>query len=334
MKFEPKAGDEVVCRGYVGVYEKQGRMQLYVSSMKPVGAGAAQRALEELKKKLQAEGLFAPERKRDLPFMPRTIGVVTSRSGAALHDILTTLRRRFPPCHVLVSHAAVQGADAPAQLIRALDLIEQDARAEVVLLGRGGGAAEDLAAFNDEGLVRRVASFPVPVISAVGHEVDYSLCDLVADYRAATPTAAAEAAVPVHAELLEEVKSLEQRLRAGARRYAQNLRHRLAAAAGRLRHPALLIAEARQRVDELGARLERGLREHYWREASRFKEACSKLSALSPLEVLERGYSLTSTLDGRLVRSSAEVRPGQTLDIRFRRGGARVEVASKLEDEK
>ncbi len=333
LKFEPKIGDEVVCRGYVGVYEKQGRMQLYVSSMKPVGEGAAQRALEELKRMLEAEGLFALERKRELPFMPRTIGVVTSRAGAAMHDILTTLKRRFPPCHVVVSHAAVQGEGAPAELIAALDLIERDGRAEVVVIGRGGGASEDLAAFNDEALVRRVAAFPVPVISAVGHEVDYSLCDLVADYRAATPTAAAEAAVPVHAELSEEVKSLEQRLRAGARRYTQTLRHRLAAAAGGLRHPAVLIAEARQRIEELGARLERGLRERYWDSANRFQALGSKLDALSPLKVLDRGYSLASTVEGNLVRSAAEIRIGDALDLRFRRGGARVQVVSKSEED-
>lgn len=350
LDFEPRVGDQVVCRGRIGVYEKQGRMQLYASTMQPVGAGAAQRALEELKRRLAAEGLFSLERKRPLPYLPSTIGLVTSRSGAALHDMLTTLNRRFHGCRIVLSPAAVQGAEAPRQLVEALAALEQLGDCDVVIIGRGGGAAEDLAAFNDEAVVRAVAGFAVPVVSAVGHEVDYSLCDLAADVRAATPTAAAEAVVPVHGELVEEGASLRLRLDAAIRRYIDNRRQRIGSVAGRLRDPAAMVASARQRSDELFIRLERALGDRHGVSRTRvtrlqerlhaslaarrldaetaFASLSSKLAALSPLAVLERGYSLASQLDGKLVRSSEELAPGDELSLRFAKGSARTRVVS------
>lgn len=372
LDFEPSVGDQVVCRGRIGVYEKQGRMQLYASTMQPVGAGAAQRALEQLKRRLAGEGLFALERKRALPYLPATIGLVTSRSGAALHDMLTTLKRRFRGCRVVLSAAAVQGGEAPRELVEALAALERLGGCDVVIIGRGGGAAEDLAAFNDEAVVRAVAGFPVPVVSAVGHEVDYTLCDLAADVRAATPTAAAEAVVPVHAELAEEVASLELRLDAAVRRHIDHLRQRVGSVAGGLRDPASLVASARQRTDELFIRLERALGDRHSISAARaarlrdglhalgrgycerlsrhlgdldtrlhaslasrrlsaetqFASLSSKLTALSPLAVLERGYSLASTSDGSLVRSSEELASGDELSLRFAKGSARTRVIS------
>jgi exodeoxyribonuclease VII large subunit len=372
LAFEPRVGDEVVCLGRVGVYATQGRMQLYVTSVKPVGAGAAQRALEELRRRLAAEGLFAEERKRPLPFLPTTIGVVTSRSGAALHDIVTTLRRRFSRCHVVLSPAVVQGSDAPRELVSALAALERYGRCDVVIIGRGGGAAEDLAAFNDEAVVRAVAAFPVPIVSAVGHEVDYTLCDLAADLRAATPTAAAESVVPVLSEILDELEALDARLRRGAARYLDHLRHRVGNTAGRLKDPAALVAENRQRADEMLMRLERSLlfrhrsavahvrglgerlyglgaryvddlelelealekRMHHGVERRRreavtaFAELRSKLGALSPLAVLERGYSLTTRADGRLVRDSGELAVDEDVVLRFQRGLASARITS------
>lgn len=372
LAFNPKAGDEVVCRGRVSVYANQGRMQLYATALKPVGAGAAQRAFEELKRRLSAEGLFDAERKRELPYLPRTIGVVTSRAGAALHDILTTLRRRFGRCHVVLSPAVVQGADAPREIVRALSLLQTYGSCDVVIVGRGGGAVEDLAAFNDESVVRAVAAFPVPIVSAVGHEVDVSLCDLAADHRAATPTAAAEAVVPVYSELAEETASLDMRLRVAAARYVENLRHRVGNSAGRLKDPAKRVAEARQRTDEMTIRLERALlsrhraassrleaagarlhhvgslyvenmgttlealdkRMHHALEQRRrtavtsFAELRSKLDALSPLAVLDRGYSLTTTSDGRLVRAARELAEDETVGLRFHSGSATAKIIS------
>jgi exodeoxyribonuclease VII large subunit len=372
LAFDPKVGDEVVCQGRVSVYASQGRMQLYASALKPVGAGAAQRAFEELKRKLAAEGLFDIDAKRELPYLPRTVGVVTSPTGAALHDILTTLRRRFSRCHVVFSPAVVQGSDAPGELVRALSLLQTYGGCDVVIIGRGGGAAEDLAAFNDESVVRAVAAFPAPIVSAVGHEVDYSLCDLAADVRAATPTAAAEAVVPLLAELVEEVGSLDMRLRVAATHYVENLRHRVGSTAGRLKDPAKLVAESRQQTDELMMRLERALlgrhrlagvrvaeaqgrlhqlgseyvgnlgtalealdkRMHHALEQRRrvavtsFAELRSKLTALSPLAVLDRGYSLATGSDGRLVRSADELTQDDVVDLRFHQGTATARIIS------
>ena len=378
LAFEPRAGDEVVCRGSVGIYPKQGRMQLYVSAMRPVGAGAAQRALELLKKKLAAEGLFDDARKRTLPFFPRTIGVVTSRSGAAIHDILTTIRRRCRHCRVVLSPAVVQGPEASSELRAALEALARFGECDVVVIGRGGGATEDLSAFNEEALVRAVAAFPVPIVSAVGHEVDFTLCDFAADYRAATPTAAAEAIVPVYSEIADAIAALDARLQGSALRYVDNLRHRVGNLAGKLRDPATLVAAARQRSDELMIRMERALVQRHRRAGnaldsiharlqrlgrsyvaevskrllaleSRVERASaarvgrartelaelhSKLYALSPLAVLERGYSLATRADGVLVRSSADVAPGDGLNLRFHRGAAsaRVESTSDPED--
>ncbi len=370
LTFEPTVGDEIICRGKMSVYDRAGRMQLQVFSMRPVGAGAAQRALEELRRRLAAEGLFESDRKRPLPFLPATIGVVTSRSGAAIHDIITTIRRRFRACRVVLSPAAVQGESAPVELVEALAALRRFGQCEVVIIGRGGGAAEDLSAFNDERVVRAVAEFPVATVSAVGHETDVTLCDLVADLRAATPTAAAEAVVPVQHELVEDLDSLDLRLRTGAARYLTHLRHRTGDVSGRLREPAALVASYRQRTDELFMRLERSLvarhrrahaafestqgrvrrfaADYVTRRADRlrhldvhlergiaarmhasetnFAELRAKLAALSPLGVLERGYSLATRTDGRVVRDATELNVGEPLAVRFARGRAATRV--------
>jgi exodeoxyribonuclease VII large subunit len=370
LAFAPAIGDEVLCRGRMGVYSRSGRMQLYVTAMRPIGAGAAQRALEELKRKLASEGLFDADRKRELPFLPRTIGIVTSRAGAALHDVLTTISRRFPCCRVVLAAAVVQGGDAPKSIVAALDLLARFGACDVVIVGRGGGAAEDLAAFNDEGVVRAIAAFPVPTVSAVGHEVDTTLSDLAADRRAATPTAAAELVVPVYMELAESVSSLDSRLHGAASRTVRNARHRVGDTAGRLKDPRLLVASARQRADEALLRLERALGDRHrssesvWRSlrerlldtgrgycaeatrrvgeldermqggmsrrrervSTRFAGLRAKLDALSPLAVLERGFSLVSRSDGSFVRVASELEVGEILDLRFRRGRAKARV--------
>ena len=216
-------------RGKLGVFDRDGRLQLYVDYAEPAGAGAEAAAHDELKRRLAAEGLFADARKRPLPGLPRRIGVVTSKSGAALRDIVRTIHRRFPPAHIVVADCTVQGASAPAQIVAALRAIEL-AAVDVVIVGRGGGATSDLAAFNDERVVRAVAACRVPVVSAVGHEVDVTLCDLVADRRASTPTAAGELVVPVQHELQAALAREEQRLR---------------------RELGLYLRAARQEVDDL-----------------------------------------------------------------------------------
>ncbi len=326
LAFQPRQGDEVLVRGRMGVFARSGRMQLYATAMKPVGAGAAQKAFELLRARLAAEGLFAAERKRALPFLPSVVGLVTSRTGAAVHDVLVTLRRRCPGVRVILSSSVVQGSDAPRSIVAALARLAECQLCEVIILGRGGGAAEDLAAFNDEAVVRAVAAFPVPVVSAVGHEVDVSLCDLVADLRAATPTAAAEAVVPVRAELLSAVETAAHRLRSAMQRRLAELRLGVDATGGRLRHPAARIAELRQQADRFAAHLERALRSRATDAARRLARLSASLDALSPLAVLERGYSLAADANGHLVRDASELSPGDTIELRFHRGraGARI----------
>jgi exodeoxyribonuclease VII large subunit len=334
LAFQPKAGDEVVVRGRMGVFARSGRMQLYATAMKPIGAGAAQRALEALKQKLAAEGLFAAERKRPLPFLPATIGIVTSRSGAALHDILVTLRRRWPGVHVVLSPSVVQGAEAPRSIVAALARLEAWGGCDVVIVGRGGGAAEDLAAFNDERVVRAVAAFPVPVVSAVGHEVDVSLCDLAADLRAATPTGAAESLVPVRSEVVGDVAMTAHRLRTAILRRMAELRMHVENRASLLRHPSARVAELRQRADRAMMQLERALAARVADPKRRLSELAAALDALSPLAVLERGYSLATVaaagsddLSGRrLVRDAAELAEGDRVELRFHRGRAGAEI--------
>ncbi len=326
LAFQPRQGDEVVVRGRMGIFARNGRMQLYVSAMKPVGAGAAQKALEALRRRLADEGLFAADRKRPLPMLPACVGVVTSRTGAALHDILVTMKRRFPGVQVVVAPALVQGAEAPRSLCAALARLAAWGGCDVVIVGRGGGAAEDLAAFNDEAVVRAVAGFPVPVVSAVGHEVDVSLCDLAADLRAATPTAAAQAVVPLRQELLATVDASTRRLVSAMQRRLAELRRSVEATSGRLRHPSARIAELRQRADRSAMLLERALRSLVAARSRRLAGLASALDALSPLAVLERGYSLAATADGRLVRDAAQLREGDRIELRFHRGRAGADV--------
>lgn len=326
LTFPPRQGDEVVVRGRMGVFARNGRMQLYAAAMKPVGAGAAQKALEALRRKLSEEGLFAAERKRPLPYLPSVVGLVTSRSGAALHDILVTLRRRFPGLHVVLSASVVQGDGAPRSIVAALERLKTGAACDVVIVGRGGGATEDLAAFNDEAVVRAVAAFPVPVVSAVGHEVDVTLCDLVADHRAATPTAAAEAVVPLRSDLLDSVETAAHRLGAAARRRIREFRSAVQSASGRLRHPSSRVAELRQRADRLAMLLERAIRARAAMPAGRLLELSSSLDALSPLAVLERGYSLVVSSEGRLIRDAGDLGAGDRVELRFHRGKAGADI--------
>lgn len=371
LRFTLEPGVALRVRGKLGVFDRDGRLQLYVDYAEPAGAGAAALALEELKRKLAAEGLFAEARKRPLPTLPRRIGVVTSRTGAALHDIVQTIQRRFPPAHILVADAQVQGASAPGQLVNALRVVQR-AAVDVVILGRGGGATLDLAAFNDERVVRAVAACTVPVVSAVGHEVDVTLCDLAADRRASTPTAAGELVVPVRAELAAKLTEQERRLQReldlrlrDARQALDGLveggraalKARLTARASELRrlevrlaagHPQAKVAraqaelhalEARLRRREPGARLaagraevrrleaalEVGARRALERRRAALGQAAGRLDALSPLKVLERGYSV-ATRDGRVVTTATQLAPGDPLDLRFARGRARARV--------
>lgn len=254
LKFELKNGDAVRCRGTLRIYDAQGKFQLYVDRAEPAGLGELMLAYEELKARLAAEGLFAEERKRPLPAVPRVIGVVTSPTGAAVRDIIQVALSRCP-VRIIVSPTPVQGAEAPPRIVEALERLTRREEVEVVIIGRGGGSLEDLWCFNDERVARAVAACPVPIVSAVGHEVDFTLCDYVADRRAATPSAAAEIVVPDHRALVQRLRGPRDRLRSAMRRMLDVSRLRLRGLERGLGDPRPLLLDARATLDGLVNRL-------------------------------------------------------------------------------
>lgn len=323
LRWQPRAGEVVVLTGQLDVYAPQGKYNMLVRRIAKAGEGEAQRRLEELKARLQAEGLFDPGRKRELPWLPRGIGVATSGSGAAFHDILKVLERRFPGIPVYLADCRVQGEGAPAEIIAAVRRLVRHGGSDVLIVGRGGGSAEDLAAFNDEALARELAACPVPVVSAVGHEVDVSVADLVADVRAATPSHAAELVVPEQAALEAAFADLETRLRQAMARQVQARRERLRSL--RLRDPRQRVVEARIRCDELATRLSEAVGRDLLRRRAALASAAGRMGALSPLAVLERGYAV-ALKEGRAVRRSAELSAGDRLELRLHEGSVEVEV--------
>ena len=323
VNFQPRAGDAVVLTGGMDVYAPQGRLSLIVRSMRKDGAGDMARRLEELKRRLAGEGLFDPDRKRDLPPLPRCVGVATSPTGAALQDVLKVLRQRFPATHVLVSPCKVQGEGSAESVVDAITRLERDGRAEVIIFGRGGGSPEDLMAFNDEGLARAVAACSIPTISAVGHEVDVSITDLVADVRAATPSHAAELVVPEREGLQVVIDELRERLHSAIRRDLGQRRERLTRV--QLRGPMQRVTDGRLRLDELSDRIHLGVRKGLTRDQARLAQLSGRLDAMSPLRVLERGYVVV-TQDGSAVTSSARLSPGDAVRLRFADGEHAAEI--------
>jgi len=320
LRFRPADGQAVIARGDVSVYEASGDYQLYVRELVPAGYGELALAFEQLKAKLAAEGLFDEARKRPLPAVPRGIGVVTSLQGAALRDIISVTRRRFPNMFILVSPAIVQGEEGPESVVRAIERINAYGRVDVLIVGRGGGSLEDLWTFNDERVARAIAASRIPIISAVGHETDFTIADFVADKRAPTPSAAAEMAVPDKRALQAYLNSLIQRLHTAMRRRLEAARSRLELLAGRpeLTRPHELLRERRQRVDDLEERAQRLLKDVLEHNARLLAAAAAKLDALSPLATLARGYAVPIRPDtGRIVRSGSEVAPGDALRLRM-----------------
>jgi len=323
LNWRPKVGDEVVIAGQLDVYAPQGRYNLLARRMRLAGDGDLQRRLNELKARLAAQGLFAPERKRPLPALPKGIGVATSGSGAAFHDIIKVLDRRFPAVPVYLASCRVQGPGAAAEVAAALSLLIAHGGSDVIIVGRGGGSQEDLMAFNDEALARLIAASPVPIVSAVGHEVDVNISDLVADVRAATPSHAAELVVPEQAALQAYVADQHDRMAAAVRRAVGSRRDALARV--RLRDPRQRVADARLRCDELSTRLHQAMGRDL---AGRRRQLCAvagRVHALSPLAVLERGYAV-AMLDGHAVRDADQLSAGDRLQLRLHRGSAQVSV--------
>ena len=300
--FTPREGAHLLLRGRISVYEARGEYQLIVEHLEEAGEGALKREFERLKVRLAAEGLFASERKRALPPFPRRIGVVTSTSGAALHDILKVLARRFPPAAVLIYPSAVQGAAAVPALIAALETAAARAECEVLILARGGGSLEDLWAFNDERLARVIAASPLPVVSAVGHEVDFTIADFVADVRAPTPSAAAELVVPDSRACLEALRRSAARLTVSMRRELRALDARLEGTRGRLAlvHPGVRLEQQTQRLDDLARRLAGAVRARVQREQLGLAQLRGRLVRRSPERLLHAQRSREQDLSVRL----------------------------------
>lgn len=301
-RFQPRDGQKVLVRARVGLYEPRGEYQLLVEHIEDAGVGALKRQFEELAARLAAEGLFDAARKRPLPRLPRRIGVVTSPTGAAIRDILHVLARRFPAAPVLIYPVPVQGAQASAEIVAALRLAGDRADCDVLILARGGGSLEDLWAFNDEGLARAIRACPIPVVSGVGHEVDFTIADLAADLRAPTPSAAAEIVVPDRAELLQRLGGLANRLRQGTLRRLRDARQRLDWLAGRAAQAqaGAGIAQQMQRVDEFEARLRSALLRHLADRRSRLALQQMRLWRASPAVRIREAASREVELEARL----------------------------------
>ena len=322
MTFLPENGMKVILRGSISVFVRDGQYQLYATSIMPDGIGALHIAFEERKRKLAAEGLFEQSRKKPLPKIPSRIGVITSPTGAAVRDIIHVLGRRFPFAKVVLYPAIVQGDEAPPRLIAGIRYFNDTNGADVIIIGRGGGSMEDLFAFNDEGLAREIAASRIPVISAVGHETDFTICDFVADMRAPTPSAAAELAVPETGELLHRFAALTDRMRRLLRSVAENKRHKLQGLADRpvFRKPEALLGEKQMRVLADAEHLTAACRSHLQGEMAAFREKTARLHALSPLAVLSRGYCAAFDEEGRAISSTQETHEGALVHLRFSDG--------------
>ncbi|GBD26466.1 Exodeoxyribonuclease 7 large subunit [bacterium HR30] len=323
LAFTPHDGLRVLVRGHISLYEPRGNLQLYVDFMEPMGVGSIQLALEQLKQRLQAEGLFAAERKRPLPSLPRCIGIVTALSGAAIRDILTVLQRRFPYVRVVVRPVRVQGKEAPLEIVAALEDLQQLPDIDVVIVGRGGGSKEDLWAFNDERVARAISGCRVPVVSAVGHEIDLTIADLAADVRAPTPTAAATLVVPELAEVLNRIEQQRRLLVTAFTRVVELYRQRLKQLAQRLRDPRHTVENLRLRLDELAERAQLAMARRLEYGRQRLRALADRLTALSPLAVLDRGYAIVKHRpSGQIIRDARGLAAGDIVEMQFARGRA------------
>lgn len=335
LRFKPEEGMKVIARGRVSVYEATGQYQLYIEDMQPDGIGALNLAYEQLKRKLSAEGLFSEDIKKPIPAYPKRIGVITSPTGAAVQDILNILGRRYPIAEVVFCPVLVQGENASAQLIDAIERFNKANAADVIIIGRGGGSIEDLWAFNDEKLARTIAKSDIPVISAVGHETDFTICDFVADLRAPTPSAAAELATPNMTELLSYFKSVKDSLPAIIQRRIDFEKQELdnLASSKVLLSPDEFINIRKNELDMLSADMIKAFKAILSENQREFIALSAKLDALSPLSVLSRGYSIVQNKN-KVIKSAKELNIGQNIMVKLSDGKAECEVKAITLDEK
>ena len=373
VTFRPQHGQQVLVRANITLYEPRGDYQIIVESMQPAGEGLLQQKYEQLKAKLQAEGLFDQQFKKTLPSPAHCVGVITSKTGAALHDILHVLKRRDPSLPVIIYPTAVQGDDAPGQIVRAIELANARGECDVLIVGRGGGSLEDLWSFNDERVARAIFASRIPVVSAVGHETDVTIADFVGDLRAPTPSAAAEIVSRNQLELLRQIQHGQQRLEMAMDYYLANRTRRFTQLNHRLQqqHPQLRLArqqtvlerlrqrmnfalenkikQANQRqqrmlqrlnqqnpqprihrvqtrIQQLEYRLAENIRARLSEQRERFGNAVTHLEAVSPLATLARGYSVTTTIDGAVLKKTKQARPGDLLTTRLNDGWVESEI--------
>ena len=326
--FRPRDGQQMMVRGKVSLYEPRGDYQLIAEAMEDAGEGALRREFEKLKARLQAEGLFDPALKRPLPTMPRRIAVVTSHTGAAVRDVLHILARRFPPAEVLVFATPVQGAAATPAIVAALDAASARGDCDVIILARGGGSIEDLWCFNDGRVARAIRRAAIPVVTGIGHEIDFTIADFAADVRAPTPSGAAEIVVPDRATLLGAVRGLAVRLQQAAQRQLRNAAQRHEQLLARLQraHPGTRLQQQVQRMDDLDLRLRRAWDTQRTRLMQRLQLAQRHLDAISPLATLQRGYAIVTGPGGDALLDESQVKPGDVIEARVARGRIRAQV--------
>jgi exodeoxyribonuclease VII large subunit len=330
LQFIPREGQAVEAHGNISVYETSGQYQLYMDQIRPAGEGVLYQEFIRLKTRLEAEGLFDPDRKRPVPRFPHKIGIVTSPTGAALRDILNTLSRRYPAAEIILAPSPVQGEEAPAALIASIQKLNRLVRPTVIILARGGGSIEDLWAFNDERLAYTIAASEAPIISGVGHETDFTIADFVSDLRAPTPTAAAELATPNRLDLLAELKeiiaALDRSIQTGLaikNWQVERIQNRLIQ-----RSPLALVHSNRQQIDDLISQINRSMSHLIKIRLTGLTGIQGHLLSLNPLSVLKRGYAIVTRADGKLVSSISQVQTGNNLDVRLQDGILPVVIQS------
>jgi exodeoxyribonuclease VII large subunit len=327
LKFLPEEGMKVICRASVSIYEKDGQYQLYVGDMQPDGAGSILVAFEQLKTKLAAEGLFDKSLKKPLPKFPKKIAVITSNTGAAVHDMINVLSRRFPLATLIMCPVSVQGENAPPQMIKAIQDVCEFTDADIIIIGRGGGSQEDLWCFNDEQLARTVAAATVPVISAVGHETDFTICDFAADFRAPTPSAAAEIAVPDINEISSKILQYESRMNIAVNSRIKNLTERIKFLTQSFESKSIteLTEHNYLRLDGLFARLSNAYGELNHKSSEKYTSLLAKLDALDPIKILKRGYAVAE-INGNTVSSVNDINEFDQIKLKLYDGSAKCQI--------
>lgn len=333
LMFRPENGMSVIVQGYLSVYERDGSYQLYAEAMEPEGIGALYLAFEQLKQKLTAQGLFDQARKQAIPRIPKVIGIVTSPTGAAVQDMLNIIRRRWPKVHLVLAPVLVQGTGAPTSIARAIEQMNELDNFDVLIVGRGGGSLEELWAFNTEEVALAIANSRIPIISAVGHETDHTIADMVADLRAPTPSAAAELVVPDSREMARHIQSLKHRLQKGTENILERGRQRvkICLTSPSLQRPQVITGNRQQTVDLLTNQLQRSGKMCLGEKATQLANLAGKLHVLSPLATLARGYSICTRPDGEVITEAIKLNIGEQVEVILKKGNIQCTVQAVSE---